>query len=159
MSNSSSSEKVQKLLFDAAVQIAVHDGPENPVFRHLVDELQQQSQPLSTTVGEIAGLYDLPAADVLDAVIRSGCRMFWWNGKPYEAEGIRKQIGGAWQWDLTPEIEVDLTPQQRQRLDELLGEGAVADPPPAESQRPLRKFIASDAQLPQQAGQRRQRLG
>ena len=81
---STQDRKVQKLLFDAAVEIARLDGTENGVFRSLMTELQQQSQPLSTSVGEIANLYDIAAADALDEVIRSGCRVFWWNGKPYE---------------------------------------------------------------------------
>jgi hypothetical protein len=158
MASSSSRDKTQKLLFDAAVQIAVHDGTDNSVFQQLVGELQSQSQPLSTSVGEIANLYDIPAADAMDELVRAGCRVYWWNGTSYSADGIRQAISDAWQWEMTPEIEVDLTPEQRRVLDGSLG-GSEHEEEAAGAQKPLRKFIASEPQLPQQAHQRQQQMG
>jgi hypothetical protein len=35
---------IEDLLFDSAVQIAVHDGTDNEVFRRLLAELQNSSQ-------------------------------------------------------------------------------------------------------------------
>lgn len=132
-------EKSQKLLFDQAAPVAA------------------QPQPLSTTIGEIARLYDVAPTDALDEVIRSGCRRYWWNGESSGAEGIRKLIRDSWQWDVTPEIEVDLTASEQERLDRSLGSNDAQ--PAAAMARPPRKFIASESELPSTSTQRRQQLG
>jgi hypothetical protein len=120
--------KTQKLLFDEA-------GP-------------AAGRPLSTSVGEIAALYDIPPTDALDAVIGAGCKRYWWEGNRYDAGGVRRLVKEWSRWDATPEVEVDLTPEQRQRLDQALGEENPAVAAPAqELQKPIRKFAASETAL------------
>ena len=131
--------KVQKLLFDPAAPTAA------------------QPEPLSTTIGEIARLYDVAPNDALDEVIRTGCRSYWWNGQTYRVEGIRRLIQDSWQWDVTPEIEVDLTAREQNSLDSSFGSD---EPLPAgASAKPLRKFVASESALPTATIQGRQQLG
>jgi len=169
MNADSSSNKTQKLLFDAAGRIAVHDDMDCKG-QELVAELQQP-EPLSATIAEIAALYDIPPADVLEAVILTGCRVYWWNGKPYEADGVKRLIRSWSQWDATPEVEVELTQDQRRHLEEALGDEYSAPSgflPPLnavssreDSQEPLRKFTPSDSRVPDLAApeERQQRLG
>ena len=119
-------------------------------------EVAAANEPLSTTIGEIAALYDLPAGDVLDETIKAGCRSFWWNGKPYHAEGIRQLAGEWWRWDIRPEIEIDLSPDVLSRLQFALGGEEAADA----ATKPLRKFVASEKHLPALEDlRRRERFG
>ena len=145
--------RVQKLLFDAAVEIAARVGTDNSVFGDLFAELQKQSQPLSTSIREIAQFYDIPPADALNEVVKTGCRLYWWNGTPYEANGIQREIKEFWQWDITPEVDVDLSPDQRRRLDDALGEEREEIPAsenagPEAAQVAPRRFVASEPSLP-----------
>lgn len=157
-------EQVQELLFEAAVEIARLGGSDNPVYRKLAAALQQRLRPLSTTIGEIAGLYDIPPADVLDEVANAGCRLFWWEGKPHGLEGIRQLVKDWWRWDVTPEIAVDLSPEQSAQLEFAFGSAepvavgsvgpATLTAPPAAA-RPARKFSPSDTRLPNLAAEKR----
>ena len=107
-----------------------------------------------STVGEIASLYDLAESDVLDEVIRAGCRSFWWEGNRYDAEGIRRLVKDWWRWDVTPEFELSLSPAELERLEGQLSAYEEA------GQKPLRKFVASQTQLPSlAAGRGKQRTG
>jgi hypothetical protein len=110
-------------------------------------------EPLATSVGEIARLYDLPESDVLDEAVHAGCRSFWWEGTRYGADEIRQVIKDWWRWDLTGEIELNLTGEEAARLERALGGDEAGEP------KPLRKFVPSQTQLPHQVNRRRQRMG
>src|SRR5262245_31015435 len=103
-----------------------------------------------STVGEIARLYDLAESDVLEEVVRAGCRSFWWEGSRYDAEGVRRLIKDWWRWDVTPEIELTLSPVELERLEEQLSACEET------TQKPLRKFVASQAEPPHLAAAKRQ---
>lgn len=110
------------LLFEATVELARLGGTENPVYRECLAALKRETAPLSTTIGELAERYDIPAADALQSVIDAGCRLFWWEGKPHGVDGIRAQIKSWWRWDITPEIQVDLSPEERAAIEAVWGE-------------------------------------
>lgn len=151
-------ERIQELLLEAAVEIARLDGPANPVYLRLTAALQQELRPLSTTIGEVAQLYDVPPADALDEAIRSGCRLFWWEGKPHGVQGVRQLIKDWWRWDVTPEIAVDLSPEESARLEQAFGGELVAAAQATASKAP-RKFTPSEANPPNLAATKRQQLG
>jgi hypothetical protein len=149
MASESEKNSLQKVLFDAAVEIAVLDGTDNSTFKSLLAELKKQSESLSTSVGEIAKLYDIPAEDALEKVIDSGCRRFWWNRERCGVEGIRRLLSDLSQWDVTADIEVELTPDERQRLDEaLVAEKMQTARLDSAESKPPRKFAPSDSQSP-----------
>ena len=148
----SENNNLQKVLFDAAVEIAVLDGTDNTTFKSLLAELKKQSESLSTSVGEIAKLYDIPAEDALEKVIDSGCRRFWWNRERCGAEGIRRLLSDLAQWDVAADIEIELTPDERQRLDEtLVVEKMEIARSGSGDTKPPRKFAPSDSQSPASA--------
>jgi len=151
---------LQKVLFDAAVEIAVLDGTDNSSFKSLLAELKKQSDSLSTSVGEIAKLYDISAEEALEKVIDSGCRRFWWNRERFGVEGIRQLLSDLSHWDVVADIEIELTPDERQRLDEaLVAEKLQTARAGCADTKPPRKFVASDAQSPTRTGQERKRSG
>jgi len=159
MDSESQKNSLQKVLFDAAVEIAVLDGTDNNTFKSLLAELKKQSESLSTSVGEIAKLYDIPAEDALEKVIDSGCRRFWWGHERCGVEGIRRLLSDLPQWDVAADIEIELTPDERQRLDEALIAEKLQTTRSDNADSKPRKFAPSDRQSPARVSHVRKQSG
>lgn len=108
-----------ELLFDAAV-IAHGTDAAAP----LIAELHRRSLPLSTTLGELAARYDVPAADALEACVAAGVKVFWLDGMPVGPETAKARLLNDRTWtpaEMAGQVEIDLTEEQANRLEDMWG--------------------------------------
>jgi hypothetical protein len=158
-------DELLDLLGEAAVEIANLDSPDNIVCRRL-RAMQRRIQTLTTTVGELAKRIDVSPRDVLDAALAAGVQIFWHEGQQFRTPSyLRTYLAMAYHFDPVPELEVDLTAEQVQKLaaeldveiDELTTDssdsaGAIG----AAGKKGPRKFVASEQTPPSAAANRRQ---
>lgn len=119
----------------------------------------------SFAVGELARELDIMPRDVLDELIDAGVRNFWHEGRRLRSvEELKQYLSTSHAVDPLPDLEVDLTPGQWALVAEnwqLDGTASPADDCLVESKstKPLRRFVSSEAALPQAGQQRSGRLG
>ena len=138
------SKNLQKVRLDAAAEIAVLDGTNNNPFKSVMSALPNQPASLSTSVAEIAKLYEIPIEDALEKVIHSGCQRFWLFNEHYGVKGLCRFVSILSESDIG-RIEIELTPADHQRLDQALIEERLHF---VRSLKPPRQFTPSDAQAP-----------
>jgi hypothetical protein len=165
MPTANQSEELLDLLGEAAVEIANLDSPENIVCRRL-RAMQRRLQTFTTTVGELAKRIDVSPRDVLDAALAAGVQVFWHEGQQFRTPSyLRTYLSMAYHFDPVPELEVDLTADQVQRLaaeldvevDELASDSSdTAGTIASMAKKGPRKFVASEQTPPSASATRRQ---
>lgn len=161
-------EELLELLSEAAVEIANLDSPANVVCRRL-RTMQKRLESLTTTIGELAHRVDIAPRDLLDAARAAGVYVFWHEGQQFRTPAqLQCYLGIQHHFDPLPELEVDLTREQVERLaaelsvevQELQPEAPAGTPTAAATRgahpdKPLRKFAVSDTTLADRAARRR----
>ena len=165
MPTANQSDELLDLLSEAAVEIANLDGPDNIVCRRL-RAMQRRLQTLTTTVGELAKRIDVSPRHVLDAALAAGVQVFWHEGQQFRTPSyLRTYLAMAYHFDPVPELEMDLNPEQVQRLaaelDVEIDELTTDSSDSAEAIGPTgkkgpRKFVASEQTPPSAAVAKRQ---
>jgi hypothetical protein len=152
-------EELLELLSEAAVEIANLDGPANIVCRRL-RTMQKRLESLTTTIGELAQRVGIAPWDLLDAARAAGVCVFWHEGQQFRSPlELLAYLEQEHYYDPVPELEVDLTRDQIERLAGELGVELPELHPEAAAHvagnKPLRKFAASDTELSERAARRR----
>lgn len=165
MPSANQPDELLDLLSEAAVEIANLDGPDNIVC-HRLRAMQRRLQTLTTTVGELANRIDVSPRDVLDAALAAGIQDFWHEGQQFRTPSyLRTYLAMAYHFDPVPELEVDLTPDQVQRLaaeldveaaEFMSDSGGTAGAMASSGKKGPRKFVASEQTPPRAAAAKRQ---
>jgi hypothetical protein len=164
MSSSDPTGEVVEVLREAADEI----GKLHALVNRRVHVLSKPWRPVSATVGELSDQLGISPRDALDEVIAEGVHTFWHEGTRFRSvDDLRHYLARGHYFDPVPEVEVDLTAHQVDRLatkwdldDDTLSAESNESPQNAISadsspNKPLRKFIASDSDLPGLAADRR----
>jgi hypothetical protein len=107
----------------------------------------------NVSIAELADALNIPPHDALDAVIAAGVRVFWHEGHKYRSVDDLKQFLAEFNL-IAPvrDIEVDLDATQAERFarnwDVELTLDSTGNDETANASKPLRKFVASDVELP-----------
>jgi hypothetical protein len=110
--------------------------------------------PLSNvSIGELADALNIPPHDALDAVIAAGVRVFWHEGHKYRSVDDLKRFLTEFSLIATVgDIEVDLDADQAEwfahNWDVELTSDSSGNDETVNASKPLRKFVASDVELP-----------
>jgi hypothetical protein len=169
MSPSHLSELLE-LIDEAAAEIVRLDGHSNPIGERL-RTVQRRYRPLRTTIGELATRTDLPARDVLDAVVAGGVQIFWHEGQQFRSpSSLRTYLAMTHFFDPLVDVEFELTADQSDQLaaewgldfDPLASDRIDLDLQHAdesEGKRARRKFAASERSLSSAPTAERAKLG
>jgi hypothetical protein len=157
MSTSDEAGKVVEVLREGPDEI----GKLHALVNRRVVALTEPWQPLSASIGELADFIGIAPHEALDEVIASGVRDFWHEGTRFRtADDLKQYLARGHFFDPVPEIEIDLSADQvkglavQWELDVEREADADSSSAVSETVKPMRKFIASEADLPTTAANR-----
>ena len=125
-------------------------------------ELSRQAFNLS--IAELADALDIPPRDALDAVIAAGVREFWHEGHKYRSvDDLKQFLADFHLFDPLQEVEITLNSRQSewfaQNWDlDITSADSPRDEVAPTSSKPLRRFVASETELPGAITMTRRRL-
>ena len=163
--------ELNELLSEAAVEISNLDDCDNIVYRRLramqcrlkiLDVLAFESKTLETTIGEFASATGIQPIDVLKAAVSCGVKSYYHDRYYfYDGEKLMAYMRSHDTWDAVAGTMVDLTTKDVLQLLQALEAGGHCTQhfETVGKSSPMRRFSASESELPALDTDQQQRSG